>query len=224
MINVNKKETPNQYELWGAVEAIVLHTTLGAYEGAVDWLTTIKSNSSAHFVIGRNGEITQLAELSKGTWHAGGVSNPSPRAKAILPKKLWGALKNPNRYTIGIEFASGYDIDKDGVLESWEKLYTPAQVKACAELIKTVIDIRLAKKFRGARILTHRDIASYKPDLEIQRAMILSELAKLDKPIVAPAEPVEEKPEQSMVQLEVGNRYEVLLNKEKFIDFKEITS
>ena len=156
-MNITRKNTPNQYALDGAIKAIILHTTLGAYNGAVNWLmkspeqrlreTGKKSYSSAHYVIGRNGEITQLAPLDRGTWHAGAISNPSPAAKAVLPKHAWGSLKNPNKSTIGIEFASGYDIDRDGVLESWERLYTPQQVKACVWLILNEIEPQLKKQF-----------------------------------------------------------------------------
>jgi len=133
MFTVEKKPTKNQYNLHGNVVAIVLHTTLGAYNGAVSWLRNLHGqnpNSSAHVVFSRTGQIAQLAEFNRGTWHAGGVRNPSQRAKNVLPKYWSGRLKNPNRYTIGLEVASGYDVDRDGVLETWEKAYTPTQIKA----------------------------------------------------------------------------------------------
>lgn len=201
------KPTPNVYDLDGIPEVLILHTTLGSYESAVAWLCMSpeererrygsKTYSSAHAVIGRLGEISELADVTKGTWHAGAVSNPSERAKAVIPKTLLGGLKNPNKHSIGLEFASGYDIDKDGVLESWEKLYTPQQVKACAEYILTRLEPEIERlhgkkiTFGSHNIITHRDVTSYKPDLEIQRAMVIAELDKRREE-QKPLPPVEE--------------------------------
>lgn len=193
-MKLSHKPTPNVYELDGVPVAIVLHTTLGSIEGAVEWLRTtpeererqtgVKSYSSAHAVIGRYGEVVELAGVDKGTWHAGAVSKPSKRALDIIPKTLLGQIKNPNKHTIGLEFASGYDIDKDGVLESWEKLYTKSQIKGAVEYVLTRIEPEILAKhgvtieFADANVITHRDVTSYKPDLEIQRAMFLAELKK----------------------------------------------
>ena len=187
-MNITRQETPNQYELDGDIKALILHTTLGSFDGAMDWLTTspeererktgVKSYSSAHFVIGRNGEVTQLAGLDKGTWHAGAISNPTKRALDVLPKTIFGTLKNPNLSTIGIEFAAGYDIDRDGVLEEWEELFTPTQIKTCVQLILTVIEPALGKTFSASNILAHRDVTDYKEALTMQRAMVVAELEK----------------------------------------------
>ena len=201
------KPTPNKYELWAIPEVIVLHTTLGSYESAVSWLrmspeererrTGTKSYSSAHAVIGRLGEVCELAGVENGTWHAGAVNNPTERAKAVIPKDAFGKIKNPNRYSIGLEFASGYDIDKDGVLESWEKLYSPQQVKACVEYILTRLEPEIERvhgkkvTFDGSNIITHKDVTDYKPDLEIQRAMVLAELKKQREAQEGPVEPPE---------------------------------
>ncbi len=200
-----KKNTPNQYALDGDVLAIVLHTTLGAYTGAVEWLmmspeerlkrTGTKTYSSANAVFGRIGQITELAPPTRATWHAGVVYKPSQRAKAILPKYPWGTLKNPNKRTLGLEMASGYDINKDGVLEGWEKLYTPKEIKACVWYILNRIEPKTGKKFGEHNILTHFDINNQKPNLEIQRAMVIAELDRqrkaIESPVVITPEPVE---------------------------------
>lgn len=193
-MEVVRKNTPNQYDLHGEIAAIVLHVTIGAYEGAVEWLmmsgkerqakTGKFSESSAHYVIGRQGEITQLAPLNRGTWHAGVISKPSQRALNVLPKNANGTLKNPNRYTIGIEFAGAYDVDKDGVLEEWEKQTTKEQIKAAVELITTEIEPALKKKFDAISIITHRDITDYKIYCEVPRDALLAELAKARIPKV----------------------------------------
>jgi|TARA_R100001530_G_scaffold65668_1_gene46990 N-acetyl-anhydromuramyl-L-alanine amidase AmpD len=171
-----KKESPNHYNLGGDIVALVLHTTLGSMASTTNWFLSLNSQVSAHFGVDRDGQIVQFVDLNQGAWHAGARKNPSKRAKDVLPKTRWGTLKNPNKSTIGIEFVSGYDIDRDGVLEKWEQLYTPAQMKATARLVIDVIEPELGITFSGHNVLTHKDIASYKPDLEVQRAMFLSVL------------------------------------------------
>ena len=207
-MEITKKNTPNQYELGDDIVAIVLHATLGSYKGAVEWLmmspeerkkrTGAKSYSSAHAVFGRLGEVTELAPPTVGTWHAGAISKPSGRAKAILPTHPWGTLKNPNKRTLGLEFASGYDIDRDGMLEAWEQLYTKKQIKACVWYILNVIEPKTGKKFGEHNILTHQDITNYKPNLETQRTMIIVELLKQREEMKNPS-PVVVEPESNII-------------------------
>lgn len=231
-MKISYKATPNVYELDGAPLAIILHTTLGSIEGAVDWLCTTPeerkrktgtaSYSSAHAVIGRYGEIVELAPVDKGTWHAGAISNPTERAKAIIPKTLLGGLKNPNKHTIGLEFASGYDIDKDGVIESWEKLYTKSQIKAGVEYVLKRIEPQILEKygveitFADSNVITHKDVTSYKPDLEIQRSMFLAELAKQRAEMTEPVEP----PKGKDITLKVGQSLKVEEVGDGFIKLK----
>lgn len=205
-MNIQQKLTPNIYDLEAPPLTLILHTTLGAFIGAVEWLrmspeerekrTGRKSYSSAHAVFGRVGEVAKLAPVTKGTWHAGNISKPSDRAKrSLLPKTILGSLKNPNRASIGFEFASGYDIDRDGVLESWEKLYTPIQIKNAVEYTITVLEPAIKKyygidyQFSSSTVLTHRDIDAGKPNLDIQRAMFLAELSKQRRAVSVPTPP-----------------------------------
>ena len=153
-MNIQNKPTPNVYKLWTPPLTIVFHTTLGEFNGAVEWLrmtpeerekrTGRKSWSSAHAVFGRQGDVAKLADVNVGTWHAGTIYKPSQRAKKMLPTTIFGNLKNPNRASIGLEFAAGWDIDRDGILEGWEKLYTPLQIKNAAQYI--IEDIEPAMK------------------------------------------------------------------------------
>lgn len=231
-MKIQHKPTPNTYPLDTPPVTLVLHTTLGSFDGAVQWLRTTpeqrqkrhgkKSYSSAHVVFGRYGEIAELAGVDVGTWHAGGVSKPSKRAKEILPKNVLGRLKNPNKSTIGLEFASGYDIDKDGVIESWEKLYTKSQIKASVWYVLNRLEPQILEKY-GVKIefsddstITHKDIASYKPDLEIQRSMFLAELnkqrSKTKPPVIVEPEQLEIKDGESFT-VEVKDSRTVIIKK-----------
>ncbi len=214
-MNIIQRPSPNFYDLLEPAYISILHTTLGSFEGAIEHLTT-KGNPSAHFVIGRLGQIAQLVSLDKGAWHAGAIYRPSQRAKAVCRKTAWGKLKNPNRYSWGFEYASGYDIDRDGVIESWEKLYTPTQIKAgvllhmwCEDRKKITID--------GAHTLTHQDITNYKPNLDVHRLMFLSELQKQRELRLRRAEEVVV---SSAVALEFGKTYRLELKDGKVIFIK----
>ena len=118
-MNIQFQQTPNYTPGNTKKLAVVLHFTLGAYNGAVSWLMNANrpNRSSSNFIIGRNpGEIIQLVKLTDIAWHAGNISNPDDRAKRIMLKNLDGSYVNPNQYTIGIELAAGYDVDQAFIL------------------------------------------------------------------------------------------------------------
>lgn len=147
------KQTPNFDTLSIPDKGFVIHGTLGNYAGAIDWLCTPASKrtpvsySSAHYVIAKNGNITQLADIKTRTWHAGNVSNPDKEASLAVTSSL-GKVKNPNDLFIGIEL-------------EWflGDVVTESQINSCAKLIKDsgIID---------PIILNHKQIANYKPDFQ----------------------------------------------------------
>ncbi len=76
-------------------EAIVIHTMEGTLEKTDAWFLNKESAASAHYGIGRHGEIHQYVDESNRAWHVGRIFNPT-----------WPFVKpdvNPNWYTIGIE-------------------------------------------------------------------------------------------------------------------------
>lgn len=138
----------------------VLHGTLGAYSGAVEWLLNSDrpNPTSAHYVIGREeGQVVQLVRNEDIAWHAGIISNPAKRFTDIMPKNANGTFKSPNHYFIGIEFVWGYDMDRDGTIEAVEKVLTPWQYK-CA------LDIMQSSGIADPILVSHHEIASYKAD------------------------------------------------------------
>lgn len=87
------RATPNK----GGVltpEVIVLHDTAGRLDGtsSINWLCDKAAKASAHFVVGRGGEITQLASTNVATWHAG----QSRHAGRV----------NVNGFSVGIEIVN----------------------------------------------------------------------------------------------------------------------
>ena len=142
--------SPNYTKGNDGISLFILHKTLGAFNGAVEWLCTPaekrspKTYSSAHFVINRDGSWTQLVSIKDTAWHAGTVDKPTEYAKKLLKKNTLGVYINPNSYSIGIEMAG---MESDDI--------TDAQVTSAAQIIMSI----------GERpILTHKEIASYKTD------------------------------------------------------------
>lgn len=77
------------------VIAIVDHIMAGTLTGTDSWFNNRVSGASAHFGVGKKGQIHQYVSLDNAAWHAGHVRKPS-----------WNLLipdANPNYYTIGIE-------------------------------------------------------------------------------------------------------------------------
>ena len=179
-MNILFQQTPNYAVGPTKKMAVVLHFTLGAYRGAVEWLSNANrpNRSSAHFVIGRNqGEIVQLVKITDIAWHAGVVSNPNDRAKKIMLKNLDGSYVNPNQYTIGIELAAGYDVDQDGVVEPNENDITEWQYQQLTELVKSFVNNPDTTFILDPKnIIIHGDIADYKEKPEIVRTELLKRL------------------------------------------------
>lgn len=181
MNNILFQQTPNYTSGPAKKTAVVLHLTLGAYKGAVEWLCNANrpNLSSSHFVIGRNeGEIIQLVKLTDIAWHAGNISNPNDRAKRIMLKNLDGSWVNPNQYTIGIELAAGYDVDRDGAVEPNENDITERQYQTLTELVKSFAgNPDTAFVLDEKNIVIHGDICDYKEKPENVRTELIRRLA-----------------------------------------------
>lgn len=73
---ITMRPSPNKGSRNGArVTTLVHHYTAGAgAQGAIAWLCDPNAKASAHFVVGRDGTITQLVPLAESAWHCGGSS------------------------------------------------------------------------------------------------------------------------------------------------------
>lgn len=121
---------------------IMLHHTASTnFESTVRYLCRLTTPASAHFVVGKAGEIAQLVQLNKQAWHAGkgGPYRTIPRDKG-------------NAYCIGIEIVNRGD-GKDPFPE--------AQLKAIDWLINH-LDVLLGKDLP---IIDHKAYTSRKIDM-----------------------------------------------------------
>ena len=74
-------------------DTIVMHYTAGtSANSAVRWLSNKRAKASAHVVVGRDGEITQLVSFKEIAWHAG--------------RSRWRGRTGLNQYSIGIEIVN----------------------------------------------------------------------------------------------------------------------
>lgn len=114
------------------LKLIVLHATAGTDKGDEKWLTSPKSQVSAHLLIRRDGTTTRLVHDKDRAWHAGISSYEQQKAV--------------NDFSIGIEI---------GNLNDGKEKYRDEQYKKVAEILKHYISQGFSRK----RIVSHAAIA-----------------------------------------------------------------
>ena len=55
----------------GIIDFIVIHIAQGSYSGTINWFKDPRANVSAHYVVGRRGQIAQCVHNKDIAWHAG---------------------------------------------------------------------------------------------------------------------------------------------------------
>lgn len=165
-----KGSSPNSSGVLRAPSLIVLHYTASGGlngHGDVSYLMKPQAKASAHFVVGRAGDISQIVELGRKAWHAG--------------KSFWNGKANANDFSVGIEIDNwgwltkradgsfysytGEKIEPARVVEArhkhsscpqkyWEA-YPPVQIESTVKLIKAL------KSYLPSltEIVGHEDIA-----------------------------------------------------------------
>lgn len=99
---VDYKASPNRS---GAMvpDIAVVHDTASGLDasGPISWLCNKQAGASAHFVVARDGKITQLVPTNIKAWHAG--------------KSSYNGRANVNNFSVGIEIVNpGWLTSKDG--------------------------------------------------------------------------------------------------------------
>lgn len=133
MLHISRRQTPNRMSRQGwKPDMIVSHVTEGVYQGAVSWLCNPRSNASAHYVVSRSGDVTQLVDLREAAW----CNGTSVGGKYNVERSRIAAIRNrrtnANLYTVSIEH-EGY---------SYKDLFgglTEPQYKATLELHRHII-------------------------------------------------------------------------------------
>ena len=138
-MNITQKSTPNQSSRNGYKPCLIVwHIADGTYNGTVAWEQNPESQVSSHFVLGQNGEITQLVPLDKAAWTQGVVNQPThPYVKAH-------SGVNPNLYCVSIECEGRWSETKGAL--------TDKQLAAAAELTRYIEDFQTWVPADGASI------------------------------------------------------------------------
>jgi N-acetyl-anhydromuramyl-L-alanine amidase AmpD len=98
-MRVKTLETPHKSSrkrMHHQIEMAVIHYTGSlSLTGTLDWFSDVRSKVSAHFVLGRGGEVYAYEELRSKLWHAG--------------KSEWNGRKWCNNYSVGYELVGTFD-------------------------------------------------------------------------------------------------------------------
>ena len=142
-------------------EAVVIHIMDGPMSAADSHFDDPKAKVSAHYGIGRDGEIHQYVKETDTAFHAGIIVNPS-----------WPLLKpgvNPNFYTIGIEHEG-----LGNVQYPWPDKQLGASVALVTDIAK-----RWSIALNANNIVMHRQIRANKscPGIHFDKADYLQRLA-----------------------------------------------
>lgn len=116
-VSIDKTPNISGNFIAGDLDTIIIHYTAGSsLASTVDWLKNPRAGASAHIVVGKNGEIVQLAPFNLITWHAG-ISE-------------WKGKRSLNKYSIGIEIDNVGYLHKrvDGYYTSFGKKIDDDQV------------------------------------------------------------------------------------------------
>ena len=140
-------------------EAIVIHIMDGTLVGTDSWFANHTSQVSAHYGIGKSGEVHQYVQENDTAWHAGRVD--APVWKLIRPNL------NPNLNTIGIEHEGRPN-----------EIWTEEMKRVSANLIREICQ-RWQIPIDRYHIVGHFEIFSKKPNCPASNKQILDDLVAL---------------------------------------------
>lgn len=121
--------------------AIVLHIMDGSLKGTDAWFQNPASQASAHYGIGKDGEIHQYVQDSNVAWHAGRVDKPTV---PVIPGV------RPNYYTLGIEH------------EGWAKENLPLELYVASARLLRKLSKTYGLPLDPEHVWLHREVYSKK--------------------------------------------------------------
>ena len=110
--------------------AVINHIMQGYARTMIEWATTNSTQKSAHFIIDRDGNITQTVSIYSPAWHAGRTA-----------KTTWDSFPggNPNKYSVGIEH-EGFSVDPGyGYDYIYEDGWPDAMMEASVQVHKWIL-------------------------------------------------------------------------------------
>ena len=128
------------------IKVIVIHAAEGTLAGTDSWFATPRpaKPTSAHYIVGKNGEVHQYVPDKDTAYHAGIINNPT-----CAP---WITKQNPNLIALGIE-NEGYSGER----------WTLTQMIGLRALVKRK---QATYGILDADIISHHAIADYKENMD----------------------------------------------------------
>lgn len=126
---------------------VVIHIMEGTLTGTDSWFKDPRSKVSAHYGIGKNGEVHQYVKETDTAWHAGRVNAPSWQ---LIKQAANGLFVNPNYYTIGIEHEGNENSD-----------WPDAMYASSAEMVRSICS-RWNIPIDRNHVIGHHEIYSLK--------------------------------------------------------------
>jgi N-acetyl-anhydromuramyl-L-alanine amidase AmpD len=136
---------PNKWDGRNAhqIKAVVIHKPEGELPDVVNYLMAPVTQKSYHFIVGYNGQVTELVDPENSAWHCGVVAAPT-----------WKGLidgVDPNYYTIGISL-EGFAVQP----------HTEAQFKSLCKLVADCL-LYAGLPANEETIVFHHEIDGNKP-------------------------------------------------------------
>ncbi len=155
-VNITKGRTDKSKKVW-IPDVVVCHITEGSYEGACSWLKNPNAQASAHFVVSRKGEITQLVDIRDTAWANGTSYTPSITEKSTSTVVKYRNT-NANFYTVSIEHEGVYS-STQGALTKEQEEATVFLIKHIDSEIKKIYGENYGLKFDREHIIGHYQIS-----------------------------------------------------------------
>ena len=162
------------------ITAIVVHLIDGSQAGcdATFASSSLTLRRSAHYSVGKAGEVHQYVDEADTAYHAGRILQPTwPGMK----KKADGAFLNPNLHTIGVEHEGRAD-------DEW----TDQMYDASAELLAGIASRHtLGALAHGTNVAMHREIFAAKscPGNKVNLDLLIRKANGIAPPVPAPPAP-----------------------------------
>ncbi|MDB4926392.1 N-acetylmuramoyl-L-alanine amidase [Mucilaginibacter sp.] len=109
-MNIINKPSPNFYagRKGHRPEAIVIHIMQGTLYGTDSWFQSLISKASAHYGVGKMGQVHQYVNEKDTAYHAGRVNAPT---WSLIKQTENGLYISPDFYTIGIEHEGDFNTE-----------------------------------------------------------------------------------------------------------------
>lgn len=162
MTGINWIASPNDHPGGNQPKYIIIHAMCGSLPGTESWFANPKSEVSAHFLVGKNGETAQMVRTTDTAWHCYGFNHCSVGIEhednghsKTDPKWVTDAMLEAST-NIAAALCKAYKIPVASIIEH------------CDPMIQAY-----AKKYDPSMV--HTDAAPYF-NLTLYRATVLSKL------------------------------------------------